>query len=163
MEHHKPDHDKLNQVVEELLKVGRSVDMNEDVEILEKELDSTNQRWVDLQRDVSERLHAADQVEHELADFKECAETLQASIHEVIDSVRDVGVLDVPEGEDVNIEQICVMPRMSKPEEANKDVDILQVSCRVVLLVVIGRDRYTISNFVYSHVLVKPEQELMRE
>lgn len=106
--------------------------MNEDVIMLEKELNSTNQQWIDLQRDICERLHAAGQVEHELAEFKECVETLQASIHEVIDSVRDVDVLDVPEGEEVNIEEICVKPRMSKTEKANKDVDILQVSRKIV-------------------------------
>ena len=106
--------------------------MNEDVEILENELNSTNQRWRDLQRGICERLHAADQVEHELADFKECVETLQASVREVINSVRDVDVLDVPEGEEVNIEEICVKPRLSKPEKANKDVDVLQVSCKNV-------------------------------
>jgi uncharacterized protein YoxC len=128
VEQHKPDHEKLNQVAEELLKVGRSLDMNEDIEILEKEIDSTNQRWINLQRDISEKLHATDQVEYEMADFKECVDTLQNGIHEVIDSVRDVAVLNVPEGDEVKVKDIHVVPRMPKPGEANKDVDTLQVS-----------------------------------
>ena len=128
MEQHRPDHEKLNQVGKELLKVGRSLNMNEDIEVLEKEIDSTNERWVNLQRDISEKLHATDQVEHEMADFKECVDALQSCIHEVIDSVRDVAVLNVPEREEVAVKDIHVVPRICKPGEANKDVDTLQVS-----------------------------------
>ncbi len=125
MEQHRPDHEKLNKVAEELLKVGRNLNMNEDIEVLEKEIDSTNQRWRNLQRDISEKLHATDQVEHEMADFNECVDALQNGIHEVVDSVRDVAVLNVPEGDEVK--DIQVVPIMSKPEEAKKDVDTLQV------------------------------------
>ena len=129
MEQHRPDHEKLNKVAEELLKVGRNLNMNEDIEILEKEIDSTNQRWRNLQRDISEKLHATDQVEHEMADFNECVDALQNGIHEVVDSVRDVAVLNVPEGDEVK--DIQVVPIMSKPEEAKKDVDTLQVGVLV--------------------------------
>jgi uncharacterized protein YoxC len=130
VEQHRPDHEKLNQVVKELLKVGRSLDMNEDIKVLEKEIDSTNERWINLQRDISEKLHATDQVEHEMADFKECVNTLHLGIHELIDSVRDVAVLNVPEGDEVIVKDIHVVPRICRPEEANKDVDTLQV-CRL--------------------------------
>jgi uncharacterized protein YoxC len=129
VEQHRPDHEKLNKVAEELLKVGRNLNMNEDIEILEKEIDSTNQRWRNLQRDISEKLHATDQVEHEMADFNECVDALQNGIHEVVDSVRDVAVLNVPEGDEVK--DIQVVPIMSKPEEAKKDVDTLQVGVLV--------------------------------
>ena len=128
VEQHKPDHEKLNQIAEELLNVGRSLNMNEDVEVLEKEVDSTNQRWLNLQRDICEKLYAADQVEHEMADFKECVDTLESGIDEVIDSVKDVSVLNVPEGDEIKVTDISVVPKMSKPGEANKDADTLQVS-----------------------------------
>lgn len=126
VEHHKPDHEKLNQVSEELLKVGRELNMNEDIQVLEKEMDSTNQRWIDLQRDISEKLHTADQVERDMADFQECVDTLRNGVLEIVDSAKDIAVFDVPAGDEIEVKDINVVPRIPKSGEISDNINTLK-------------------------------------
>ena len=129
MERHKPDHEKFNEVAEKLLKVGRELKMEDDTQALEREMDDANRRWTKLNREIREKLHDTGQVEHELAEFRECVDTLQKSSQDVVNSIRNVGIFDVPEGDVVDLKSIEVKRRVSKPDDAKKDLEKVEVRC----------------------------------
>ena len=129
VEQHKPEHEKVNEVSEKLSEIARDLKMDDDCQILERALEVTNQRWAKLHHEISEKLQHTGQMEHELAEFRECVDGLEKCSRDVIECVRGVYILDVPEGHVVDFKSVEVKKRVSKPEETKKDLVKIEVLC----------------------------------
>ena len=114
--------------------------MDEDMQHLEKELEATNEKWDKLQEGISEKLHHTNEMENELIEFQECVAALEKVSDDVLESVRDVHVLKVPDGEEIDLKSVEIKRHIAKLDEAKKDLEKIEVSyhCFVISVKTLG-------------------------
>ena len=118
----------MNSAAEKLIEVGKDIGLDEEIKTLEKEVELMNERWRNVNRNVSEKLHRVVVAEGEMDEFQECVKTLQIGVNEIITSMKDALVFDMPEEDDVQIKDIKISGKLTKDGDVSADLKILNVS-----------------------------------